>query len=348
MRCRRRPRRRTRCAPPGRPRGRCRGDGVEAEDGPGQLAAAGTDQAVEPEDLPGRTARETSRWPPAVATPRSSSAGVASRSTVRASSSMSAWARPTMRSTTSLRVSPDQRQPLGDAAAVAQDRDGVGDGEDLLELVADEDHRATAVAQPTHDGVQVVGLVGGQRGRRLVEQQDAALGGERLGDLDQLHLRDRQLDDGRSRSRLTSSSARQRAASSRVAARSTRPRLRGTSCRAMFSATEKPGTRLRSWCTTPMPAAWACDGPEKESSSPSPGPGGVGRAGRVGQHAQRPAVGAVHPGEHLDQGALAGAVLAQQGVHGAGSRSMVTPSRARTPGKTLTRSVASSLTTSPP
>ena len=67
---------------------------------------------------------------------------------------------------------------------------------------------------------------------------------------------------GLSGSMSRSSSASHRLASERMAARSTSPREVGSFWSRMFSPTVKPGIRLRSWCTTPIPAdADSCGDP---------------------------------------------------------------------------------------
>ena len=84
------------------------------------------------------------------------------------------------------------RRASRDILAVAQNRDAVGDGEDFLQLVADEDDRDAVVAQLSEQLEEGGRLVLGDRRGRFVEQQDLGLAGQRLGDLDDLHLRDRQ------------------------------------------------------------------------------------------------------------------------------------------------------------
>src|SRR4029079_3193046 len=73
-----------------------------------------------------------------------------------------------------------------------QDGDGVADREDLVEPVRDEQHRGAALAQRLDDPEQALYLVPGQRRRRLVHDQYARVEGERLGDLDDLLIGDRE------------------------------------------------------------------------------------------------------------------------------------------------------------
>ena len=92
---------------------------------------------------------------------------------------------------------PLDRHPLArlagdDDLAAAQDRDPVGDGEDVLEEVGDVDDADAAVAEVADDLQQALGL-GFLQGRgRLVEDQDVGLVEQRAGDLDQLLLAEAQ------------------------------------------------------------------------------------------------------------------------------------------------------------
>ena len=83
-----------------------------------------------------------------------------------------------------------QRTRLEHGGTVPQDCDGIADLEDLLKLVTHEQHRAARVLQLADHAEQALGLVRGDGCGRLVEQQDAALDRQSLGDLDQLSLRD--------------------------------------------------------------------------------------------------------------------------------------------------------------
>jgi len=63
--------------------------------------------------------------------------------------------------------------------------------------VGDEDDARAGVAELTHDDHELVGLLGGQHGGRLVEDEDLGVARERLDDLDALLHADRELlDDG--------------------------------------------------------------------------------------------------------------------------------------------------------
>ena len=76
--------------------------------------------------------------------------------------------------------------------AIPQYGDLVTELEDLFHLVGDVDDAAPLVLQLVDDLEEVVHLFLGQRGGRFVHDDDLGIVGERLGDLDHLHLGDRQ------------------------------------------------------------------------------------------------------------------------------------------------------------
>ena len=84
---------------------------------------------------------------------------------------------------------------IADVLAIAQHGDAVAHFEDLFEVVRDEDHRDALRLQLAHDREQMLGFGGRERGGRLVEDQNARIERERLADLDELLLRDRQFAD---------------------------------------------------------------------------------------------------------------------------------------------------------
>ena len=73
-----------------------------------------------------------------------------------------------------------------DVLAVAQDGDGVGMGQDLIQVVADEDDGAAIGPDGVHDLVELKTAVLGQGGGGLVDDQDLGLHVGALDDLDQL------------------------------------------------------------------------------------------------------------------------------------------------------------------
>ena len=80
----------------------------------------------------------------------------------------------------------------GDVGAVAHHGDGVAEGEHLVEAVGDEDQRATLVAQAAGDGEEPVDLDAAQRRGRLVHDEQPGVERDRLGDLDDLLVGDRE------------------------------------------------------------------------------------------------------------------------------------------------------------
>ena len=76
--------------------------------------------------------------------------------------------------------------PLADDPAPPDDRDPIGDLEDLVELVADEDDRVALRREPTQDGEDLFRLLRGEDGGRFVEDEDPGIAVERLEDLDPL------------------------------------------------------------------------------------------------------------------------------------------------------------------
>ena len=62
---------------------------------------------------------------------------------------------------------------VGDQAAVAQDHDAIGEVHHLVEAVRHEDHPGAAGGRAPHRREQPPDLVAVQRGRRLIEDQQA-------------------------------------------------------------------------------------------------------------------------------------------------------------------------------
>ena len=77
-------------------------------------------------------------------------------------------------------------------AAVAHHGDALAEREDLLEPMRDEEHRVAARAQRLDDAEQPVDLRGRQRGRRLVHHDHPRVRRQRLRDLDELLVGDRE------------------------------------------------------------------------------------------------------------------------------------------------------------
>ena len=106
-----------------------------------------------------------------------------------------------------------------------------------------------ALAQPPHQREEHLDLVLGERRGRLVHDEQPRVERERLDDLDDLLLRDRERGAracrGRERGLADSSSS--RAVRRSIAAVSTSPRRVGSRPRKTFSATVRSGSRLNSW-----------------------------------------------------------------------------------------------------
>ena len=88
---------------------------------------------------------------------------------------------------------------LIDALAQPHDHDAVGDGANLLQLVADQDHAHALARHGTHGIEQAFGFLRGQRRCRLVENEDARATHQRLDDLQPLLLADGEIGDERVR-----------------------------------------------------------------------------------------------------------------------------------------------------
>ena len=77
----------------------------------------------------------------------------------------------------------------GDPLAVTHDGDLVGDALDLVHLVGDIDDADALIAQAAHDPEQMLDFFAGQRGGRLVKNEDLGVVGNGLRDLEHLALR---------------------------------------------------------------------------------------------------------------------------------------------------------------
>ena len=90
-----------------------------------------------------------------------------------------------------------RRRPAADDAPAADDGDAVGDLEDLVELVADEDH-ARALGPKTAQHLEdLARLLGRQHRGRLIQHEDPRVAVDGLQDLDTLLLADGELVDPR-------------------------------------------------------------------------------------------------------------------------------------------------------
>ena len=213
-----------------------------------------------------------------------------------------------------------RRWPLADHRAPPQHGDRVGDGLDFLELVRDEHDRGAARRELPDDPEQVLGLSRGQHRGRLVEDQHGRVPDQCLDDLDPLLDAHRQVLHQRVRVYLQAVAVRQlahlppRPAPVKQAAELGHGREETQEARATigqaspvssmprvtFSATVNTGTSMKCWCTIPIPAAMASFG-ESE-------------ADRLAVDQDLALVGLQQSVQHVHQGGLARAVLAEQGV----------------------------------
>ena len=167
------------------------GDTAEAKDAAREFGAAGADKAIEPEDL------------------------ALAKAQVDVAVSERGRDRPELENGLArVRVAdPDVGDPFvaadhqrhqslpsnagyglvgGRDPAVAQYRHAVAEREHFLELVTDEDDRDALTPQPAQNVKKSGCFVAADRCGRLIQQQNLSLERERLGDLDELHLRDRE------------------------------------------------------------------------------------------------------------------------------------------------------------
>ena len=138
-------------------------DGPQADQRLAQLGLAVALNAGDAEDLAGphleRQVRAPQCSPRSPGTFRSSTSSTTSAGHGLAPCSPAAATdRPTISAASSASLVAGGRSP--DDLAAPDDRDGVGDRLDLLELVRDEDDRPAAVPQLAHDPEQVLGLAG--------------------------------------------------------------------------------------------------------------------------------------------------------------------------------------------
>ena len=203
-----------------------------------------------------------------------------------------------------------------DDATVAQDGDDVGQVEDLGQEVGDEDHRAAARPQPADDLVQALDLHGRQARRRLVEDDEVGVAGERPQDLDLLLRGDRQVPDDGPGLEVEAGVRDQP-----VEPLAERPAID----EAGALAARRRGTRSR-----PRSAAGRGRPPGRRARSRARAPrGGAERDGRPAQD-QVALILREDAGDDLAEGGLAGTVLADEGVDGA--RRGWRPTRRRGPG----------------
>ena len=191
------------------------------------------------------------------------------------------------------------------AAAVAKDRALVGQLGDFVHPMRNVDQSETVGAKPPQYAIDLGHVGGSQRRRGFVENQDARLAREGLGDLDHLPARQRKVLDECQRMD--------------VACSGTRERLLGDA--ALRAAVDQTEAARRVADRDIVGDGEVGD--ERQLLKDAGDAGGVGR-GRRRERDQRaieqhPAlVGRHHARHDLDQRRLAGAVLAQHRVDAAG------------------------------
>ena len=178
------------------------GDAVGAEDGAGELGAAGADQAGDAEDLAGLEVEVDAFEHDGVRrlADRARCAGRAPTACTAPATSRCVGLRIELGGGAADHLLDDPRQldrpafavEMAGQPAVAQHRHAVADRRRLLQPVGDEHDGDAVLAQPVHDRQQSLHLGLGQRRGRLVHDDQAALQRQRAGDLDQLLLGHRQ------------------------------------------------------------------------------------------------------------------------------------------------------------
>jgi hypothetical protein len=189
-----------------------------------------------------------------------------------------------------------------DAPPVAEHRHLVGDGEDLVEAMRDEQDRGVLRGQLPKPLEQTLGLVAGEPGRRLVQDE---------------HPRPRRQGEGQLDERLLGPSK----GSGGTTDVQRRDRGRAGLGRLLLQAPPGDradrGARVLSAQSEVLPDRELGDQVGSLVDDRDPGPAGV--AGRVERDRETvppdlAGVGPLHAGEDLDQRRLAGTVLADEGV----------------------------------
>ena len=172
---------------------------LQPADGLGDLAASGADQSGETEDLAGLHLERD------VAEPSALGQAVYRQDHVRGAVFLALFVRIlAVEDAADHRIDEFRRRRLGDVArhdvlAVAENRDSVAVVENLRQPVGDVDDRDAAGGEPANDAEERLRLALGQSGGGFVEDQHPAVERQRLGDLDQLLVGDRQVTHQRSR-----------------------------------------------------------------------------------------------------------------------------------------------------
>ncbi len=271
--------------------------GVGAEDGPRDLRATGAHETGDADDLSGAHLKADVLEDAVSAEPVD---GQQSRSGIGPFARILLLDGPPDHEAHEL-VGGGVRGRLPDAAAVANDRDPIAQGGDLLEMVGDEHDADAFVPQRPHDGEQPVDLVGGEHRGRLVHDQHPRPQAQRLRDLDHLQPGYPEIAHAGARGY-----------------RQAHPLEQFGGVGLHGPAVDQPeAPRL------PPEKDVLRDGQIRDQielliDRGDPEAFGVlcpGDANFLAVDQDSPAVGPVRAGQHLDQGALARTVLAQQHVH---------------------------------
>ncbi len=138
-------------------------------------------------------------------------------------------------------------RPGADEPAVAQHRDPVGDGIDLIEEVGDEDDAQPLCGQAAHDAEQDLDLVRVEARRRLVEDQHPGRQVDGPGDGDEVLHGDRVVAERRAGIDREVEPGEDGGARRRISPWRTRPNRVGSRFRKRFCATVRFGSRFTSW-----------------------------------------------------------------------------------------------------
>ena len=184
-------------------------------------------------------------------------------------------------------------------SAIAQDRGSFAQVEDLVQPVAHEEDADLPLSGLSHDGEQALDLMRREGRRGLVEDEDACLDGERLRDLDELLVRHR---ESANRRRHIEADAKLVEESTRLASHLAPGDRTEPTCRRVADTDvlrdrqvgEEAGLLVDDRDSHRSGVCWAVEGDDLAVEHHGPG------------------VRLMDPGQDLDQGALAGAVLAHK------------------------------------
>ena len=190
----------------------------------------------------------------------------------------------------------------GDRLTIAKDRDAIGNGDDLLEPMRDVDDPRAAATQPLDDPEQLLCLSLGERRRRFVHDQNLRFRSERLGDFHHLLLGHAE--------RLDQAIGPDRRADARQEIR------RQACARPPVHASPRVAALERQCDVLGDGEVGKERGLLVDGRDPQGSRDGGRHAGHgLTRHHERPRVRRDRAGDHFDQGALAGAVLADERVH---------------------------------